>query len=67
MITVAQSTSVPIIPLPRGRFAALTVVGDGDSPGTVVRSSATDVVVVLASDGAALNAAVDGAGLNLPD
>ena len=25
MITVAQSTAVPIIPLPRGRFAALTV------------------------------------------
>jgi hypothetical protein len=44
-----------------------TVVGDGDSPGTVVRSSATEVVVVLASDGAALNAAVDAAGLNLPD
>jgi hypothetical protein len=43
------------------------VVGDGDSPGTVVRSSATEVVVVLASDGAALNAAVDAAGLNLPD
>jgi len=47
--------------------AAGTVVGDGDSPGTVVRSAATDVVVVLASDGAALNAAVDAAGLNLPD
>jgi len=47
--------------------AAGTVVGDGDSPGTVVRSSATEVVVVLASDGAALNAAVDAAGLNLPD
>jgi hypothetical protein len=47
--------------------AAGTVVGDGDWPGTVVRSSAKDVVVVLASDGAALNAAVDGAGLNLPD
>ena len=25
MITVAQSTAVPIVPLPRGRFAALTV------------------------------------------
>lgn len=25
MITVAQSTTVPIIPMPRGRFAALTV------------------------------------------
>jgi hypothetical protein len=47
--------------------AAGTVVGDGDSPGTVVRSSATEVVVVLASDGAALNAAVDAAGLNMPD
>ena len=47
--------------------AAGTVVGDGDAPGTVVRSSANDVVVVLASDGAALNAAVDAAGLNLPD
>jgi hypothetical protein len=47
--------------------AAGTAVGDGDSPGTVVRSSATEVVVVLASDGAALNAAVDAAGLNLPD
>jgi len=47
--------------------AAGTAVGDGSSPGTVVRSSATEVVVVLASDGAALNAAVDGAGLDLPD
>jgi hypothetical protein len=47
--------------------AAGTVVGDGDSPGTVVRSSATEVVVVLASDGAALNGAVDATGLNLPD
>jgi hypothetical protein len=47
--------------------AAGTAVGDGDAPGTVVRSSATEVVVVLASDGAALNAAVDAAGLNLPD
>ena len=47
--------------------AAGTAVGDGDAPGTVVRSSASEVVVVLASDGAALNAAVDAAGLNLPD
>jgi hypothetical protein len=47
--------------------AAGTVVGDGDPPGTVVRASATEVVVVLASDGAALNAAVDAAGLTLPD
>jgi hypothetical protein len=47
--------------------AAGRVVGDGDSPGTVVRSSATEVVVVLASDGAALNAAVDAAGLDPPD
>ena len=47
--------------------AAGTVVGDGAAPGTVVRTSATEVVVVLASDGAALNAAVGAAGLNLPD
>ena len=47
--------------------AAGTVVGDGEAPGTVVRASSTEVVVILASDGAALNAAVDAAGLNLPD
>jgi hypothetical protein len=47
--------------------AAGTVVGDGASPGTVVRTSPSEVVVVLASDGGALNAAVDAAGLNLPD
>jgi len=47
--------------------AAGTVVGDGDAPGTVVRTAPKEVVVVLASDGAALNLAVDGAGLGLPD
>jgi hypothetical protein len=33
-------------------------VGDGDSPGTVIRASDTEVVVILASDGPALDAAV---------
>ncbi len=47
--------------------AAGTVVGDGDAPGTVIRTSSAEVVVILASDGAALNAAVDAAGVNLPD
>lgn len=47
--------------------AAGTVVGDGEAPGTVVRTAPTEVVVVLASDGSALNAAVDAAGLSLPD
>jgi len=47
--------------------AAGTVVGDGESPGTVVQTSPSEVVVVLASDGGTLNAAVDAAGLNLPD
>ena len=47
--------------------AAGTVVGDEGSSGTVVRTSPSEVVVVLASDGGALNAAVDAAGLNLPD
>ena len=42
--------------------AAGTVVGDGDTPGTVVRTAPKEVVVVLASDGGALNLAVDGAG-----
>jgi len=47
--------------------AAGTVVGDGEAPGTVVRTAPTEVVVVLASEGSALNAAVDAAGLSLPD
>jgi len=47
--------------------AAGTVVGDGDMPGTVGVTSAREVVVVLASDGDALNRAVDAADLNLPD
>jgi hypothetical protein len=33
-------------------------VGDGDSPGTVIRASDTEVLVILASDGPALDAAV---------
>jgi hypothetical protein len=43
--------------------AAGTVVGDGDSPGTVIRASQTVVWVILASDGPSLDLAVAAAGL----
>lgn len=43
--------------------AAGTIVGDGDSPGTVIRDSQTVVWVILAGDGPSLDLAVAAAGL----
>jgi hypothetical protein len=43
--------------------AAGAVVGDGDSPGTVIVASDTVVWVILASDAAALDLAIAAAGL----